>query len=606
MDSAEYQYEPLVEGGTIRYLTLDPGSGEDALSGSLVTTSIDSAKFDAISYVWGAPEKVSGISCEGRFIGITARLRDVLRRVRLLDAPRNLWADQICINQNDLVERAQQVSLMGVIYANSRTTLIWLGEAVNKQVDSVVNLLRDVDAMVKEQLQERNGLWEEMPLVTASDEIANDQRWKAIAEMTQSEWFNRVWVVQEAGLSKAPLIMYGKHDIAWDYFVSVLHWMRYRGPFIAYSFHLEWHAIHLDRKSIWHPQDKAGDNQQAPTGHSDTAVMPWSFLDILHSSRQLKATDPRDHVFAFLGHHLAASSDKSGKLIVTPDYTVDAERVCLEFATNYIKWTTDLNILPFVQHQDSNERRTGLPSWIPLWHTYPGSVLGQLGESLFDAGGEAKPRPPVLGTEDTLRVRGILFDKLQYCSVLFEERDFDWGGGTQAAETPKSTEGSKIKIVLSHILKPDTISAYPENTRLMTCAVTMIAGLHSGTRSEFESRAVAFMNCHLPESYDRKFTAGFIAGDSGLCEVEIASPLSGRKFAITEMWVYGLVPPSARAGELCCIILGAKTPFVVRPVVGNPGSHEFVGEAYIHEMMKGEVRRARELGEFEEENIVLI
>ncbi|KAF1977645.1 HET-domain-containing protein, partial [Bimuria novae-zelandiae CBS 107.79] len=39
-----------------------------------------------------------------------------------------LWIDQLCINQDDEVERSQQVSIMHGIYGNGKRTLIWLGE----------------------------------------------------------------------------------------------------------------------------------------------------------------------------------------------------------------------------------------------------------------------------------------------------------------------------------------------------------------------------------------------------------------------------------------------------------------------------------------------
>jgi hypothetical protein len=60
--------------------------------------------------------------CDGKSIDITASLRDVLRRVRLPNTPRNIWADQICIDQGNLEERGHQVKLMGKIFSRSSTT----------------------------------------------------------------------------------------------------------------------------------------------------------------------------------------------------------------------------------------------------------------------------------------------------------------------------------------------------------------------------------------------------------------------------------------------------------------------------------------------------
>jgi hypothetical protein len=38
-----------------------------------------------------------------------------------------LWADAACINQEDLEERSQQVSIMSMIYAKATRSHVWLG-----------------------------------------------------------------------------------------------------------------------------------------------------------------------------------------------------------------------------------------------------------------------------------------------------------------------------------------------------------------------------------------------------------------------------------------------------------------------------------------------
>ena len=38
-----------------------------------------------------------------------------------------MWADAVCINQNDLDERSSQVSIMSKIYKYAKNCQIWLG-----------------------------------------------------------------------------------------------------------------------------------------------------------------------------------------------------------------------------------------------------------------------------------------------------------------------------------------------------------------------------------------------------------------------------------------------------------------------------------------------
>lgn len=82
--------------------------------------------YEALSYVWGAQEFVAEILLEGESHLVTRNLEMALRYLRLPDSQRTLWVDAICINQNDPVERGQQVGLMREIYANCKSDLVWM------------------------------------------------------------------------------------------------------------------------------------------------------------------------------------------------------------------------------------------------------------------------------------------------------------------------------------------------------------------------------------------------------------------------------------------------------------------------------------------------
>jgi hypothetical protein len=52
-----------------------------------------------------------------------------LRRLRPKDVGRILWIDTICIFQDDISERGDQVELMAKIYSHASGVFVWLGEA---------------------------------------------------------------------------------------------------------------------------------------------------------------------------------------------------------------------------------------------------------------------------------------------------------------------------------------------------------------------------------------------------------------------------------------------------------------------------------------------
>jgi len=61
---------------------------------------------------------------------VTDNLYAALERLQRFDAIKRrmkVWIDALCINQNDLEERATQIQLMHQIYAQAQHVVIWLG-----------------------------------------------------------------------------------------------------------------------------------------------------------------------------------------------------------------------------------------------------------------------------------------------------------------------------------------------------------------------------------------------------------------------------------------------------------------------------------------------
>ncbi|OTA86022.1 hypothetical protein M434DRAFT_51030, partial [Hypoxylon sp. CO27-5] len=137
-----------------------------------------SPSYEAISYVWGDPLDKVDITCNGKTLAITAGLEVVLRHFRSPTEKKILWADAVCINQNDNDERGRQVRRMKDIYSKASQVLIWLGEECD---DSNIG-------------------------IAAASDIAHAYssqfpRLSAFAKIIRRLWFTRVWVVQELALA---------------------------------------------------------------------------------------------------------------------------------------------------------------------------------------------------------------------------------------------------------------------------------------------------------------------------------------------------------------------------------------------------------------------
>lgn len=136
-----YQYSPLPSEKFIRLLELYPGDADDNINCTLRQTELENApKYEAISYAWGDPANKIDVICDGKIIMVTQNLKAALLRFKLKDRSRIVWADAICINQNDNVEKGSQVKLMKGIYGNATRVCVWLGYAT-VQMEPIFELI---------------------------------------------------------------------------------------------------------------------------------------------------------------------------------------------------------------------------------------------------------------------------------------------------------------------------------------------------------------------------------------------------------------------------------------------------------------------------------
>ncbi|KAI6859327.1 hypothetical protein D0864_00034 [Hortaea werneckii] len=120
----------------IRIILLQPsGEEDDALYADLEIASLDNEPaYNAISYVWGDASDTTVMFLNGgKVIEITKSLAAALRRFRHSRIFVALWADAVCINQENLQERADQVSIMGKIYASAIQVNVWLGRMSDRK-----------------------------------------------------------------------------------------------------------------------------------------------------------------------------------------------------------------------------------------------------------------------------------------------------------------------------------------------------------------------------------------------------------------------------------------------------------------------------------------
>lgn len=156
-----YRYAPLNRTKPLfRLLRLLPDLCSSDIRCELITYPLEEnhPPYIAISYCWGSPDQerrriwIDGkaFSARENLWWCLYQLRELQRAGRIDEDPASseyIWADAICINQEDLQERGHQVQLMGSIYVKAASTITWLGEEAGTDLAAVSRLRHTIHAI---------------------------------------------------------------------------------------------------------------------------------------------------------------------------------------------------------------------------------------------------------------------------------------------------------------------------------------------------------------------------------------------------------------------------------------------------------------------------
>lgn len=108
--------------------------------------------YHCLSYLWGDPSPAWPVTVNRVEVLIPHNLGQALSQVSTDRSVEFLWADAICINQNDQLEKEHQISMMGQIYENAEAVLAWLGPETNSSRRFMEELSRAGDIIVVQAL----------------------------------------------------------------------------------------------------------------------------------------------------------------------------------------------------------------------------------------------------------------------------------------------------------------------------------------------------------------------------------------------------------------------------------------------------------------------
>lgn len=195
-----FHYSPLASENSIRLITIQP---ETSAYGLLICTLShvefgSRPSYEALSYTWGDNLDHRPIILDGRPFYVGINLFDALHYLRRDDQKKTVWADAICINQDDIPERSAQIQIMPHIYTRADTVIVWLGDEIASQ-----NLMPDMPAVRKraERLRPAETTQVAPEAWVHHKRIAGENYSPEVGYLAslvrKNDYWQRLWIIQE-------------------------------------------------------------------------------------------------------------------------------------------------------------------------------------------------------------------------------------------------------------------------------------------------------------------------------------------------------------------------------------------------------------------------
>jgi hypothetical protein len=369
----------------------------------------DVPPYEALSYCWGDASEQRNVICNGQTYPITTSLYEALARLRQEHEPHLIWADALCINQANDLEKGFQVSFMGWIFSHATRVVVWLGRADPEHALKLSKLFDSMSSL-SEGIENDEFPWyaEEMALTVCGSPL-----WDALENFFDSTLFRRIWCVQEIRLARDYIWCWQDQQYSRQFITTLVLWL--------------WQK----------PTKQALSQYRIPTTH-----YAWSMngplisdrcqlLQALSTFRDWQATDDRDKVYGILG--LTELGDE--RHVITVDYGKSVAEVYRDAAIAVMELTGDLSILAHVYHNADFDGYLDYDSWIPQWENNrwepPYGIASELSLETRGYNGSATPAVHFRATrtpKNQLIVSGLVFDGVSHVAVVMDETTINSGG----------------------------------------------------------------------------------------------------------------------------------------------------------------------------------
>ena len=339
-------------------------------------------RYTALSYVWGSEGATEEIVVNDIPIRIRRNLYQALCRIWTHEPGIAVWADAICINQKNLLEKADQVQLMNLIYQDADYVSVWLGEE-EYGTRQAWNVIYTSPTLVRDRGEEATGTpqpWDvgsKFPTFRRDEDVTMQDRQLILAlnDLGTRPWYSRCWTFQEIVLAKTANVLCGELIMPWNRFEDNL--LR-----LAVSLSRKWKSLLSSSINNLKLLQKARRLKRED---------PGLFLDMLITNRLREASNPRDKIYSLLGLpqvHKLVSISISYTCSIAVVYT-KATRCCIELTQNLralrgagLRFSLSTQKTSSIDEENSmmssgdelkyTGEQAGLterewPSWVPNW-----------------------------------------------------------------------------------------------------------------------------------------------------------------------------------------------------------------------------------------------
>jgi hypothetical protein len=612
MASQIYQ-ELKAEDFEIRLLTILPSADFSApINCRIHVTVLAQApppKYRALSYVWGDPGNTLEIFLNDVSFQVTVNLASALQHIRDKEEEVVLWADAICINQEDLDERSKQVQfVMDEVYKDAEEVLVWLGEE-SEDSDLAMNFMESWPVGTGQKSGDGGNASDPNENLKLAFESAVDAAAEtALRALLQRPFWTRLWVLQEIVLAQKVLIICGHRCVPFESFVHAQSiWQQILAGYME-----NWRNaagfISLTKLLTSALSKIIETREQYHSYYKDSLKWSQPLLDLLMGcSIRLDATDPRDKIYGLLGLGGPFGNYKS---LVRPDYSKPIESVYCEIARALIEDDRSLRAVGYASCLSAAvDETSGLPSWVPDWRSGPGIT------NMFLYNRKStKENPRAIEIEKFVRfstdsqilwAHGVIGGKVSRLWSPGFPYLGDRGKSAQNIATWNSLNAVTNLDTLFRIISLDTNWVKIGDRKLRPSHRTyfvqageflndLISAFSPSDTWKGEPSLETLQNLFAeqlnlessfkwPSEYDEDFQQ--YRKPLWAFKFRMKGITQRRTFFQTEDGLMGIGPPGMKFGDEVCVLMGYPAPFILRKVENH---YVLLGECFVLDLMRSE------------------